>query len=289
MRIYLLCIVLFLASTATCLAAGEASSPIPPRVEAKRAIGLSLPTLSRIAEKPGTPGIIVPGRIHTYKAVGTTGITYHVYFPTSFDRASPPLIVIAISPSGNGLGMVKQLGVSVEDANWIVVGCNKLRNSREKSKVWMQMEDEVLDDIYARIPHDHDRIYLAGFSGGAMRAYGLAARRPERFAGILTYAGWLGGPEYRKRKYCPHMAVAMINGRMDQGANANQKGDMRALMRWDCHVKTFPFSGGHWMPGRGITDAVIQWLEMDWQHHGSTKRDLEDPNKPDVAPQTPKP
>jgi len=287
-KICLLCAVLFLASVATCPAAGEASTPIPPKVEAKRVTGLSFPTLSRVAEKPATPGVIVPGRIHDYTAVGTTGITYHVYYPTLFDPASPPPIVIAFSPDGNGLSMVKILGASVEQANWIVAGCDKLRNSSDKSKPWTIMEDEVLDDIYARIPHNHARIYLAGFSGGAMRAYGLASRRPERFAGILAYAGWLGGPKRQKKKYCSHMAVAMVNGRKDKGANACQKGDMRALLRWDCHVKTFPFNGGHQMPGKGITYAAIRWFELDWKNHGSTKRDLRDPRKAGDTPGTPK-
>jgi poly(3-hydroxybutyrate) depolymerase len=280
MRIRLLFAVLVLASTTTC----PASNTIPR----KRTTGLSVPTLSRLAEKPGSPGLIVPGRIHDYMAVGTTRITYHVYYPTSINQAAPPPIVIAFSPSGNGLNMIKSLGASVKKANWIVIGCDKLRNSSDKSKPWTIMEDEALDDIYARIPHNHDRIYLAGFSGGAMRAYGLASRRPERFAGILAYAGWLGGPKYQKKKYCSHMAVAMVNGKKDKGPNAYQKGDMRALMLWDCRVKTFPFNGGHQMPSKGVTSAAIRWLELDWKNHGSTKRDLMGPRKAGDTPGTPK-
>jgi len=288
MRIGLLGAIMFLAPWAMYSDTNDASSSIPQQVKTNRTTGLSFPTLSRVAEKPKTPGVIVPGRIHDYRAVGTTGITYHVYYPTSFDRASSLPIIIAFSPSGNGLSMVRKLGASVEQASWIIVGCDKLRNSRDKSQPWTQMEDEVLDDIYARISHNHDRIYLAGFSGGAMRAYGLASRRTERFAGILAYAGWLGGPRYQKKKYCPHMAVATVNGSKDKGANACQKGDMRALMRWDCHVKPFPFNGGHQMPRKGITNAAIRWLELDWKRHGSTKRDLRDSRKAGDTPGTPK-
>jgi dienelactone hydrolase len=48
--------------------------------------------------------------------------------------------------------------------------------------------DAVLDDVTRRHTIDDDRIYLAGISHGANRAWQYACRHPGRFAGLLSMA-----------------------------------------------------------------------------------------------------
>jgi predicted peptidase len=46
------------------------------------------------------------------------------------------------------------------------------------------MLDGLLDELLERLPIDRDRVYLTGLSAGGIWTYGLATRRPERFAAI---------------------------------------------------------------------------------------------------------
>jgi poly(3-hydroxybutyrate) depolymerase len=228
----------------------------------------------------GSPAVVeqmTPGSVLKRTAEGPHAMTYHVYVPTTFTAAKPPPIAIVFSPGGSGSGMMGQLKASAEKAGWLVVGCDKLKNSMEKEgvkgKEEEDMEDEVLNDIFLSIPCQTNRVYLGGMSGGALRAYWISSRRKESFAGILAYGGWLGGQEKQnKLKCCKGMAVAIINGESDKNANTWVAGDSAALRRRNCRIKNFPFPGGHVVAPTEITDKVIAWMEEDWTKTGSKRK-----------------
>ena len=215
---------------------------------------------------------VTPGTVKTYTADGEHGLTYHVYIPKSYDKENPPPILLLFSPGGGGRGMINKFKASADNAGWIAVGCDKLSNSIEENKLSEELETEFMDDVLKKIPHDKKRVYLGGFSGGGMRAYGLSYRRNERFAGIISCGGWLGGDSYRKKKFCKFMSVAIINGADDKNANAWDKGDSKILKKRRCHVKKFTFKGRHTLPPADTIDKAIAWLEKDWKKYGSKKK-----------------
>lgn len=49
--------------------------------------------------------------------------------------------------------------------------------------------DQLLDELVARPELDAERVYLTGFSNGALMAYELACRRSETFAAVAPMAG----------------------------------------------------------------------------------------------------
>jgi predicted esterase len=222
-----------------------------------------------LAPRHGTPEVaakMTPGATFVQTAAGLNAITYHVRVPPGYDPARPTPLVIAFSSTGNGHSILRSISASTDKAGWIAIGCDKLRNNLEDDKLTDAMEDEVLEDIYRSIPHDPRRVYLAGHSGGAMRAYGITARREDPFAGILAYGGWLGGPEHQKKRYCRFMAVAMINGDKDDAANSWAVSDKQALLLRKCNVEIFTFPGGHPMPSDPeVSDRAIAWLRQEWE------------------------
>jgi predicted esterase len=127
-----------------------------------------------------------------------------------------------------------------------------------------KMEDEVLDDIFKKLPHDRRRVYYAGFSGGAYRSYHLTARRTEPIAGIVAYGGWIGGEKFYKLPFRKGMAVAMVNGANDEAANSWANRDAPPLKKRNCEVKAFDFPGGHQLPPKETTEASLQWIDEEW-------------------------
>lgn len=160
-----------------------------------------------------------PGTTTKRVASGLTEISYHVAVPTKYDPNDPAPLLILFSPSGKGDRILKPVASAADKYGWIAIGVNDLKNGVQDLRRMRQMEDEVLDDILEKIPHDPQRIYLGGLSGGAMRAYGLTVRRSETFAGVLAMGGWLGGSQYARRNYPRNLAVAMIAGDKDTGAH----------------------------------------------------------------------
>ena len=229
---------------------------------------------SKSEAKVGTPDVVArmtPGKTFSRKADGETGITYQVYVPTSFKTNAPPPMIISFSPGGSGKQMISNMKASAEKSGWVLIGCDMLKNGLKDEVHTQKMEDEVLDDIYSHLPNDPRRIYLAGFSGGSSRAYGISARREERIAGIIAYGGWLGGNDCLKKPYCKYMAVAIVNGDKDVAANSWVSKDTDALKKRRCHVKAYSFSGGHSIAPQNITDECIEWMKEDWLSSGSQR------------------
>ena len=222
----------------------------------------------------GDPEVVAalqPGGLLSRTAAGDTGITYQVYVPGGFKAEAPPPVIIAFSPGGSGRQMVNAMKESAEKVGWLLVGCDKLKNSMPDERLERKMEDEVLADIFSKLPYQPKRIYFAGFSGGAMRSYELSARRKEKFAGIIAYGGWLGGRDNQRKPFCSGMAVALMNGEKDGAANSWAGSDTEVLKRRKCRVKPFSFPGGHGIAPAAVTDQAIAWLEEDWKKYGSKR------------------
>lgn len=216
---------------------------------------------AREAERAAFLAAWPPGETVKRTTSGDVKATYHVYIPTSFDPDNPPPLLYAFSPGGNGRGQLNKMRSSAEKVGWIVVGCDQLKNGMEHD-VEEALEDAILADVLAEVPHDVESIFLSGFSGGAMRCYGISSRREElNVKGILAFGGWIGGKDVIKELDFPKgMVVAMINGDSDKGANAWSESDGKVLEKDGCEVEVFRFPGGHTMPSPEVIDEAIAWM-----------------------------
>lgn len=205
-----------------------------------------------------------PGTTNTVYADGTTGASYLLYLPTSYDTNDPPPLVLYFDPGANsGYGMSK-LQPSCEAAGWVLACANELRNesiAAEEIKV-----REIMDDVRSRIPHDRRRFYAAGLSGGAWRANSLSREYWNEVAGLLLFGCWIG--DYDDYTVFPdRLAVARVNGLDDSVINA-EAGDLAYYTQTMVRVYDIHFAGGHEI---GPTDAVseaLTWLDADFADNG---------------------
>ena len=61
--------------------------------------------------------------------------------------------------------------------------------------------------------------------------------------------------------FTTRMAVAIINGDKDGGANSAVSHDVKVLKRRQCAIKEFPFPGKHEMPPDENLVEVLKWME----------------------------
>lgn len=206
-----------------------------------------------------------PDEIIRFRPPQDAGLNYLVKVATTFSPDKPPPMIIAFDPNASAFFMVEQIAPAAETFGWTVVGCNKLKNGMTNTRESEKYEDIFLEEILKNIPHDPEHIVLAGFSGGALRAYLISSRRKElNFAGIIAYGGWMGDGGYGLKRVRKNMRVAMINGTTDTHANSRIAPDTKRLEKDNGVVKTFPFPGGHLIAPPAITRQAIEWMKEGW-------------------------
>lgn len=205
------------------------------------------------------------GRTSQAEAFGQQSATYVAYLPSSYRAESPPPLIFAFSPVGDAGRIVEVLRPVAEERGWVVVGCNGPRDGRDEN--FYPTVREIVLDVRRRIPHDGNREYLCGFSGGAMASYRLSRIYWDEFAGVLAFGGWLGIYE-EDLPYPSRLSAALVNGRQDEGANQYEKRDRKILQRSGIRSKVFRFEGGHQYPDAQTVLEAAGWLEEDWQGNG---------------------
>jgi len=168
------------------------------------------------------------------------GNTFHVYYPKSYSSEKKPPMLILFSPGGGGKGIMNNFKQGSDALGWVLVGCDKLKNGQDWGE-GKTIFDDQLSVIEKRVDHDPQLLYMGGFSGGGLRAFGYSAEYDRPWKGIISCGGWLGGNSALDKDYKKYMAVAMVNGEKDSGANSWVEKDTAALKKRRCKVEQFNF------------------------------------------------
>jgi len=196
----------------------------------------------------------------TTKEVTDAGNSYHVYYPTSYDVAKKPPLLILFSAGGNGSGILENFRQGADALGWVLVGCDQLKNGMDNEEGNKIFSDQ-LAHIEKRVDHDPDLLYMGGMSGGALRSFLNSTRFDRPWKGIISCGGWLGGTVNYDLDYPKKMAVAMVNGDGDKNANSHVPGDTQVLEKRRCKVEYITFPGGHVIGPPEIIEKAMKWVE----------------------------
>lgn len=123
---------------------------------------------------------------------------------------------------------------------------------------------DVLDDVRLRLRVDTDRLYLAGFAGGAPVADQIAFSYPEVVGGVLSLgaAGGLRSEPYLRDRVAQRLSVALACGEMSPLRGEMQQ--YRHPVLRDSEVRTKLWltpRAGHALPPAGQLEEMFAWLE----------------------------
>lgn len=208
--------------------------------------------------------------------------SYALYLPTAYtsedgggsgSAARKFPVIYCFDPMARGAVPVARFKDAAEKYGYIVVGSNNSRNGPQ------QLSEIVRDlwaDTHTRLSIDDQRVYLAGFSGGARVAISVAFWLKDRVAGVIACGGGFPPdvPPGTPRSFVL-FAVA--------GTEDFNNPEMQSLVRklegstppintgltlTTPPVRLAVFEGGHaWLPLELATDAV-QWLEVQAMKSG---------------------
>jgi phospholipase/carboxylesterase len=126
-----------------------------------------------------------------------------------------------------------------------------------------RMVIECIDQVAASIGADRGRVYLAGFSQGAMLTLAIALTEPEKIAGAAVLSGRLiaavrdnhAAPE-RLRGF----PILVTHGTDDQQIPVRSARDIRqALKPMGVAVEYYEFESGHYISDFNV-GVLDQWL-----------------------------
>ena len=188
--------------------------------------------------------------------------SYALFVPTDYTPSRTWPVIFAFDPGGRGRVPVERYQTAAERYGYIVVGSN---NSRNGGMEFPRVLAALTNDVAARLAVNPKRVYLAGMSGGARTALGVALASKE-IAGVIASSAGYPDTNLRKTLSFPLFATA--------GTDDFNHLEMRKLDR----ALTTPhrlaiFSGGHVWLSSELAMQAIEWMELHAMRVGLKPRD----------------
>lgn len=226
-------------------------------------LALCLTTLPCLAQLALRKGELMEGM--ACKADETQ--TYTLYLPTSFDSGRAWPVLLIYDPRGRSKLAAEIFRPAAEQYGWILISSNDTRSDGPPEPN-IKALNALIPEL-SRYPVDGKRVYMTGFSGGAMLAFLVAAQSDGGVAGVIGCGGrFPEGWQQRPVKFA-HWGVA---GTTDFNYSPMREIDEFLETVGAAH-RFESFEGAHqWMPEELATDAV-EWMELDAMRRGLRERD----------------
>jgi pimeloyl-ACP methyl ester carboxylesterase len=197
------------------------------------------------------------------QCAGNPGQTYALYLPSTYSPEHKWNLILAFHPAARGRMMVEKFQAAAEELGYIVAASNNSRNGPHA--VSQAAAQAMIMDAGQRFNIDPRRVYLAGMSGGARVATGIALGN-KNIAGVIASSA--GYPDSQPRASVP-FAIFSTAGTEDFNYM-----EMRLLDR----KLTSPhflavFEGGHTLPPDDVAFDALEWMEIQAMQSGRRSRD----------------
>jgi len=195
---------------------------------------------------------------------------YALYVPSNYDPKRAWPIVLAFDAAARGLLPVELARAAAEKYGYIVAGSNQSANfdgAAQRAAVKC-----LSQDTQSRLHVDARRVYVAGFSGGARLAAGLAescAGEPC-IAGVIAHGAGFPAPDMPKRK-TPYVYFATV-GELDFN-HAEMIEVRHRLERAGVPHRLVVFPGPHQWSRAETWMEAFAWLNVQAMRAGLLAKD----------------
>lgn len=189
-----------------------------------------------------TDSIVVPG----------TEDTYAIYLPKEFTLQKSWPVVFVFDPGANGKNAISYFNEAAEDYQYVIIASNAVKNGDYQTN--LRRAARLISTINDNFPVDKQRIYLAGFSGGARLAMAIASISNNITGVIASGAGYSDNsmliPE--------NNSFAFIGMAGNKDFNYLEvKSSVEILQKVKFNAEFIPFEGTHtWPPSLQIKKAL---------------------------------
>lgn len=182
--------------------------------------------------------------------------SYALYLPSNYssDRRWP--IVYSFDPAARGTVPLELQKEAAEHNGYILAASNNSRNGPWKGEV--EAADAMVTDTQTRFSIDQQRIYFAGFSGGARVAAQLAIQCKCTSGVLLSGAGFpAGNPPTKDAVFPVFTAVGTIDFNYAEVIPLHESLEKAGYPHW-----LRVFEGPHdWAPAE-VMEEALQWFRV---------------------------
>jgi hypothetical protein len=133
--------------------------------------------------------------------------TYEIYIPERSQECEHLPLIIILDPQGNGKKAIDIFRFSADQYSGIIVASNRIKNNLPDYANALKL---LIADVQSKYPYT-DKIYLAGFSGGARMVLNYSLSKDCGISGILV-SGVLASEDQLLQISCP---VVSLSGMAD--------------------------------------------------------------------------
>ncbi len=210
----------------------------------------------------GTPGL------HTdlEYSNGDQTYPYALYAPELEAGRDYPMIVILHGMGGSGDRTVKSWLPRLKDEDFIIL-CPSYPAGAWWSLRAEEMVMDLIQSVKRQYPVDHNRVFLAGLSNGAIGAYMTGMFYPDHFAGIVPIAGAITDRYLHFLVNLKNTPIYSIQGVHDpifpiQYSRRIRKilNDLQYTIEYREHREQGMAHGGHFLPDSEVP-PLVEWLK----------------------------
>jgi polyhydroxybutyrate depolymerase len=201
---------------------------------------------------------------------------YLVHVPPQYDGSRPLPLVLCLHGGGGDIGFAVRMfkfNQKADKEGFIVAYPNGSGRMHDHVLTWnataccgyakaRKMNDigfirEFLDGLETEFKIDKKRVYLVGFSNGAMMAYKLASEMPEKFAAFAVISGSMNGTEHM-----PALPISalIIHGKADKHIPVNGGGGKLAKWGFNVHAQPLDYAVDFWAHANDCQPAKVARL-----------------------------
>jgi dienelactone hydrolase len=201
--------------------------------------------------------------IEAVACLGNASQTYALYLPSNYIRGKKWPILYALDAGARGKLPVERFREAAETYGYILAGSNNSQNG--PVKIVEGAVNALLRDTQARFAVDAQRMYVAGFSGGARAAAQIGLAMKGKIAGVVLFGAGFP-PDLRPAMPIP-FAIYLAAGIEDFNFPELRELD-RTLDTLQAPHAFETFSGGHEWPPDPTCRHAIEWLELQAMKSG---------------------
>lgn len=182
--------------------------------------------------------------------------SYALYLPSGYTAQKRWPIIYVFDPAARGMVPTQIIKDAAEQYGYIVATSNNSKNGPWKPE--MEAASAMWQDTHVRLSIDDQRVYNAGFSGGARVASRLAQLCKCAHGVFLNGAGfWLGGEPMKDTNFAVLMTAGLIDFNYSElvklDATLGSLGVPHFLRRFD---------GAHeWAPAT-VWPEALAWMNL---------------------------
>lgn len=193
---------------------------------------------------------------------------YALYLPSSYTAEKKWPVIIAFDPGAQGRRPVEKFRAAAEAYGYIVAGSLEAKNGPIEPN--RQAARAVWNDVRERFSIDPERLYAAGFSGGAEAAALFPYFTQKNMAGLVSCGAGLP-PRYEPAQVKPAVYCGVI-GNLDfrhwDMSRLEAEFDKAQVIH-----RILYFDGWHQWPPEEFCREAVEWLELTAMKAGLKEKD----------------